>query len=89
MRQFSPSIVLSLNQQYAIVDIVIASSDSMFFCFINAFLCDPISVQQAESGYGSEHSLRRHGSRLSLTSTASLSTASASSFKVFVVAADS
>lgn len=37
--------------------------------------------KQAESGYGSEHSLRRHGSRLSLTSTASLSTASASSFK--------
>lgn len=38
---------------------------------------------QAESGYGSESSLRRHGSLLSLTSAASgLSTTSASSFKV-------
>ncbi|ESN95992.1 hypothetical protein HELRODRAFT_114561 [Helobdella robusta] len=37
--------------------------------------------KQAESGYGSENSLRRHGSHLSLASTASLSTASASSFK--------
>merc|ERR1712055_1137793 len=37
--------------------------------------------KQAESGYGSENSLRRHGSMLSLTSGTSLSTASASSFK--------
>lgn len=38
---------------------------------------------QAESGYGSETSLRRHGSMLSLTSAASaLSAASTSSFKV-------
>uniref|UniRef100_A0A0L8HJ18 PH domain-containing protein n=1 Tax=Octopus bimaculoides TaxID=37653 RepID=A0A0L8HJ18_OCTBM len=35
----------------------------------------------AESGYGSENSLKRHGSLLSLTSGTSLSTASASSFK--------
>ncbi|XP_067666749.1 ceramide transfer protein-like [Haliotis asinina] len=37
--------------------------------------------RQAESGYGSENNLRRHGSMLSLTSGTSLSTASASSFK--------
>ncbi|CAH1796344.1 unnamed protein product [Owenia fusiformis] len=37
--------------------------------------------RQAESGYGSENSLRRHGSMLSLTSAASLSTTSTSSFK--------
>jgi collagen type IV alpha-3-binding protein len=37
--------------------------------------------RQADSGYGSENSLRRHGSMLSLTSGASLSTASTSSFK--------
>ena len=42
---------------------------------------DSLEVHKAESGYGSENSLRRHGSMLSLTSTASLSTASASSFK--------
>ncbi|XP_029649707.1 ceramide transfer protein isoform X3 [Octopus sinensis] len=38
-------------------------------------------IHQAESGYGSENSLKRHGSLLSLTSGTSLSTASASSFK--------
>jgi hypothetical protein len=38
--------------------------------------------QQAESGYGSENNLRRHGSLLSLQSGTSLSTISASSFKV-------
>lgn len=38
--------------------------------------------QQAESGYGSENNLRRHGSLLSLQSGTSLSTLSASSFKV-------
>ncbi|KAK3729093.1 hypothetical protein RRG08_005466 [Elysia crispata] len=37
--------------------------------------------QQADSTYGSENSLRRHGSMLSLTSGASLSQASSSSFK--------
>ncbi|PVD19901.1 hypothetical protein C0Q70_20395 [Pomacea canaliculata] len=37
--------------------------------------------KQAESGYGSENNLRRHGSMLSLTSGTSLSTASTSSFK--------
>ncbi|XP_070173383.1 ceramide transfer protein-like isoform X2 [Littorina saxatilis] len=37
--------------------------------------------KQAESGYGSENNLRRHGSIMSLTSGTSLSTASASSFK--------
>ncbi|KAK7492548.1 hypothetical protein BaRGS_00016214 [Batillaria attramentaria] len=37
--------------------------------------------KQAESGYGSENNLRRHGSMLSLASGTSLSTASASSFK--------
>ncbi|XP_067294297.1 ceramide transfer protein isoform X2 [Pseudorasbora parva] len=43
---------------------------------------DTIELHKAESGYGSESSLRRHGSLLSLTSGASgLSTASASSFK--------
>ncbi|XP_033749928.1 ceramide transfer protein-like isoform X2 [Pecten maximus] len=36
---------------------------------------------EAESGYGSENNLRRHGSMISLTSAASLSTASTSSFK--------
>ncbi|XP_069138571.1 ceramide transfer protein-like isoform X1 [Argopecten irradians] len=40
-----------------------------------------IEVEQAESGYGSENNLRRHGSMISLTSAASLSTASTSSFK--------
>ncbi|KAJ8304153.1 hypothetical protein KUTeg_017736 [Tegillarca granosa] len=38
--------------------------------------------RQAESGYGSENNLRRHGSMLSLTSGTSLSTTSTSSFKV-------
>lgn len=43
----------------------------------------PLSGLQAESGYGSETSLRRHGSMLSLTSAASaLSATSTSSFKV-------
>ncbi|CAG5128563.1 unnamed protein product [Candidula unifasciata] len=37
--------------------------------------------QQADSGYGSENNLRRHGSMLSLASGTSLSQASASSFK--------
>lgn len=37
--------------------------------------------KQAESGYGSENNLRRHGSIMSLTSGTSLSTASTSSFK--------
>lgn len=37
--------------------------------------------RQADSGYGSENNLRRHGSMMSLASGASLSTASASSFK--------
>ncbi|XP_041373633.1 ceramide transfer protein-like [Gigantopelta aegis] len=37
--------------------------------------------RQAESGYGSENNLRRHGSMLSLTSGTSLSTTSTSSFK--------
>ncbi|ELT89655.1 hypothetical protein CAPTEDRAFT_22682, partial [Capitella teleta] len=37
--------------------------------------------RQADSGYGSENNLRRQGSMLSLTSAASLSTASTSSFK--------
>ncbi|XP_052794048.1 ceramide transfer protein-like isoform X2 [Mya arenaria] len=37
--------------------------------------------RQAESGYGSESSLRRHGSLLSLTSGTSMSTTSTSSFK--------
>ncbi|XP_071167056.1 ceramide transfer protein-like isoform X1 [Mytilus edulis] len=39
------------------------------------------STEQAESGYGSENNLRRHGSLLSLQSGTSLSTLSASSFK--------
>uniref|UniRef100_A0A8C1N2U2 Ceramide transfer protein n=1 Tax=Cyprinus carpio TaxID=7962 RepID=A0A8C1N2U2_CYPCA len=44
---------------------------------------DTIELHKAESGYGSESSLRRHGSLLSLTSAASgLSTTSASSCKV-------
>ncbi|XP_074649947.1 ceramide transfer protein-like [Tubulanus polymorphus] len=43
---------------------------------------DAIEIhKQAESGYGSENSLRRQGSIMSLTSAASLSTTSASSFK--------
>ncbi|XP_026107532.1 collagen type IV alpha-3-binding protein-like isoform X3 [Carassius auratus] len=43
---------------------------------------DTIELHKTESGYGSENSLRRHGSQLSLTSAASiLSTASASSCK--------
>ncbi|XP_013394772.1 collagen type IV alpha-3-binding protein isoform X2 [Lingula anatina] len=37
--------------------------------------------RQTESGYGSENSLRRHGSMLSITSGTSLSTQSTSSFK--------
>ncbi|KAL3867074.1 hypothetical protein ACJMK2_044307 [Sinanodonta woodiana] len=37
--------------------------------------------RQAESGYGSESNLHRHGSMISLTSGTSLSTASASSYK--------
>ena len=41
-----------------------------------------VSQQQADSTYGSENSLRRHGSMLSLTSGTSLSQASSSSFKV-------
>ncbi|KAJ8005725.1 hypothetical protein DPEC_G00120890 [Dallia pectoralis] len=43
---------------------------------------DSIELHKAESGYGSESSLRRHGSMLSLTSAASgFSTTSNSSFK--------
>uniref|UniRef100_A0A8C5FID7 Ceramide transfer protein n=1 Tax=Gadus morhua TaxID=8049 RepID=A0A8C5FID7_GADMO len=43
---------------------------------------DSIELHKAESGYGSETSLRRHGSMLSLTSAASaLSATSTSSFK--------
>ncbi|XP_051551913.1 ceramide transfer protein isoform X4 [Myxocyprinus asiaticus] len=43
---------------------------------------DTIELHKAESGYGSESSLRRHGSLLSLTSaTSGLSTTSTSSFK--------
>ncbi|XP_068995267.1 ceramide transfer protein-like isoform X1 [Embiotoca jacksoni] len=43
---------------------------------------ESIELHKAESGYGSETSLRRHGSMLSLTSAASaLSSASTSSFK--------
>ncbi|XP_060927101.1 ceramide transfer protein-like isoform X2 [Limanda limanda] len=43
---------------------------------------ESIELHKAESGYGSETSLRRHGSMLSLTSSASaLSATSASSFK--------
>ncbi|XP_047446958.1 ceramide transfer protein-like isoform X4 [Mugil cephalus] len=43
---------------------------------------DSIELHKAESGYGSETSLRRHGSMLSLTSAASaLSSTSTSSFK--------
>ncbi|KAM9743847.1 ceramide transfer protein-like isoform 2-T3 [Menidia menidia] len=43
---------------------------------------ESIELHRAESGYGSETSLRRHGSMLSLTSAASaLSSASTSSFK--------
>ncbi|XP_062874055.1 ceramide transfer protein isoform X2 [Trichomycterus rosablanca] len=43
---------------------------------------DTIDLHRAESGYGSESSLRHHGSLLSLTSaTSGLSTTSASSFK--------
>lgn len=42
--------------------------------------------RQADSGYGSESSLRRHGSMLSLTSaTSSFSATSTSSFKVSVL----
>lgn len=42
-----------------------------------------VSPQQADSGYGSESSLRRHGSMLSLTSaTSGYSATSTSSFKV-------
>ena len=43
---------------------------------------EQVVLQQAESGYGSENNLRRHGSIMSLTSGTSLSTASTSSFKV-------
>ncbi|KAI4820556.1 hypothetical protein KUCAC02_028530 [Chaenocephalus aceratus] len=43
---------------------------------------ESIELHKAESGYGSESSLRRHGSMLSLTSAASaLSATSTSSFK--------
>ncbi|XP_017306936.1 ceramide transfer protein isoform X1 [Ictalurus punctatus] len=43
---------------------------------------DTIELHKAESGYGSESSLRHHGSMLSLTSaTSGLSTTSTSSFK--------
>ncbi|XP_041757160.1 ceramide transfer protein isoform X1 [Coregonus clupeaformis] len=43
---------------------------------------DSIELHKAESGYGSESSLRRHGSMLSLTSAASgISATSTSSFK--------
>lgn len=41
-----------------------------------------IYLQQADSCYGSENNLRRHGSLLSLASGTSLSQTSASSFKV-------
>lgn len=58
-------------------------------CFLLIPSPSPMSPQiplpgfQAESGYGSETSLRRHGSMLSLTSAASaLSATSTSSFKV-------
>lgn len=51
------------------------------FC-LTCVLSLPLLLQ-AESGYGSETSLRRHGSMLSLTSAASaLSATSTSSFKV-------
>lgn len=51
-------------------------------CFIRR-LSSLSLLCQAESGYGSETSLRRHGSMLSLTSAASaLSATSTSSFKV-------
>lgn len=58
-----------------------------FFCVravsSRLFIDFPPSGFQAESGYGSETSLRRHGSMLSLTSAASaLSATSTSSFKV-------
>lgn len=50
---------------------------------VSVFIDIPASEFQAESGYGSETSLRRHGSMLSLTSAASaLSATSTSSFKV-------
>lgn len=54
------------------------------FCFVSLLLSSHIPTHlQAESGYGSETSLRRHGSMLSLTSAASaLSSTSTSSFKV-------
>lgn len=60
-------------------------------CFVHLLIFLPppffhassIFFFQAESGYGSETSLRRHGSMLSLTSAASaLSATSTSSFKV-------
>lgn len=53
-------------------------------CFIRRLSpLSPSLLCQAESGYGSETSLRRHGSMLSLTSAASaLSATSTSSFKV-------
>uniref|UniRef100_A0A672HNE1 Ceramide transporter 1 n=1 Tax=Salarias fasciatus TaxID=181472 RepID=A0A672HNE1_SALFA len=61
----------------------------IFFFFFFFFVCLVLSPSspgllppQAESGYGSETSLRRHGSMLSLTSAASaLSSTSTSSFK--------
>ena len=50
---------------------------------INSPMWVLLSFQAAESGYGSESSLRKGGSMLSLTSVTSLSTtASSSSFKV-------
>lgn len=60
-----------------------------FFFFIYKWIDSYIMLlfyQQTESGYGSENSLKRHGSLLSLTSGTSLSTASASSFKVSIYA---
>uniref|UniRef100_A0A0B6ZVZ5 Ceramide transfer protein n=1 Tax=Arion vulgaris TaxID=1028688 RepID=A0A0B6ZVZ5_9EUPU len=42
---------------------------------------EAIELHKADSSYGSENNLRRHGSMLSLTSGTSLSQASASSFK--------
>lgn len=65
-----------------------SSSSGLYFFCVRAvssrlFIDFPPSGFQAESGYGSETSLRRHGSMLSLTSAASaLSATSTSSFKV-------
>lgn len=56
----------------------------LLFLLFHFFVCLFLELNfQAESGYGSESSLRRHGSMLSLTSAASaLSSTSTSSFKV-------